>query len=137
MSSTQSQTSNTMYVGNPLQTDSQRQSSLSAGERESSTLPQSPKTGSSQTSTRVGSPSSGVGNSSGQQTESAEQTTTRSVTATTLNWLLVQIQSLELGEVGMSEGADYYEIRLPTAKWAHENGSFYLVPNVPNTESGQ
>jgi hypothetical protein len=37
---------------------------------------------------------------------------------------------LELGEVGKVEEADYYEIRLPTAKWTIENGSFRLIPNT-------
>jgi hypothetical protein len=136
MSSTQSKNSNMMYVGNLLQTDSQQQSNSSGAESQNSTLPQSPKMVNSQTSTRVGNPSSGVGNSNGKQTDTAEQTTTKLVTATTLNWLLVQIQSLELGEVGSAEEADYYEIRLPMAKWKFENGSFQLITNVPNTEVG-
>jgi hypothetical protein len=137
MNSTQSKTSSTTYVGNPLQIGSQQQSNLSAVGSQSNTLQPSPKTDNSQPSTQVGNQSSDVGNSNGKPTESAEQTTTKLVTATTLNWLLVQIQSLELGEVGKAEGADYYEIRLPTAKWMVENGSFTLVPNTPHTESGQ
>lgn len=55
-----------------------------------------------------------------------------SVAASTLNWVLVRLLYLQLGTIGKAENADYYEIRLPTAKWKHENGIFKLVGNVGN-----
>ena len=54
------------------------------------------------------------------------------VAVSTLNWLLVRIQYLELGSVGKAENQDYYEIRLPTHLWKHENGVFVLVTDVGN-----
>lgn len=122
-------TSSTTYVGNGSQTVTRPPSSSSDVAKEKSMSPPSQKPGRSPSSTRVGNPS--LLNSKGKKvpTEADALGTMALVAASTLNWVLVRILYLQLGTIGIAKGADYYEIRLPTAKWKHDNGVFTLVGN--------
>lgn len=128
-------TSTNTPVGNASHTSTRPASNLSGAEKENNTLLQSPKPVNSAASMPAGNPS--LKNSNGKKLPTADdaRTTMTLVAVSTLNWLLVRILYLGLGSVGKAENAEYYEIRLPTRTWKHENGVFVLVGNVGNSES--
>lgn len=109
-------------------------SSSSGAARESSTSPQFPKAESTPDSTRVGNLPSKNSRKKGELPTDGESGTLKLVAVSTLNWVLVRLQYLELVTIGKVENSAYYEIRLPTRLWKHEGGLFSLVGNVGNSE---
>lgn len=54
-----------------------------------------------------------------------------------LNMFLHRLIKYRWGSVGKGENQDYYEIRLPTSLWKHDNGVFVLVDRVGNAAVGK
>lgn len=124
-------------VGSASRTSTPQESNLSEGARVNSTSLRSPRPAHTQDFTPVGSQS--LQNLTGKKlpTRADALNTMALVAVSTLNWLLVRLLYLELGTIGKSTNADYYEIRLPTSRWEHDGRVFRLVDGVGNPEDGK